>query len=62
MLRLVEESSSHACRTGATLSYVSSAGATHDRSFMMALTTVMIRVIRISILKVDQQIDGGDGF
>jgi hypothetical protein len=29
---------------------------------MMALTTVMIRVIRISILKVDQQIDGGDGF
>jgi hypothetical protein len=62
MLRLKEERSSHGGRTGATLSHAYSAGATHDRSSMVALTTVLTRVMRISILKVDQRIDGGDGF
>jgi hypothetical protein len=49
-------------RTVATLSHAYSAGATHDRSSMVVLTTVMTRVMRISILKVDQRIDGGDSF
>jgi hypothetical protein len=66
MLRLKEERSSHACWTGATtgamVSHACSAGAMHNISSMVALTTVLTRVMRISILKVDQQIDDGDGF
>jgi hypothetical protein len=62
MLRLKEEKSNHACRTGATLSHACSAGGTHDRSSMVVLKTVVTRVTRIFILKVDQRIDDGDGF
>jgi hypothetical protein len=39
-----------------------SAGATHDRSSMGVLITVLSRVMRISILNVVQWIVGGDGF
>jgi hypothetical protein len=62
MLGLKEERSSHVCRTSATLSHACKAGAMYDRSSMVALTTVLTRVMRIPILKVDQQIDGGDAF
>jgi hypothetical protein len=62
MQRLKEQMSSHACRTGAMLSHACSAGATHDRYFMVASTMVPTRVMRISVLKVNQRIGGGDGF
>jgi hypothetical protein len=58
MQRLKEESSSH----GDTLSDACLAGAMHDRSSMMASTTVLTRVMWISVLKVDKRIDGDDGF
>jgi hypothetical protein len=38
------------------------AGATHDISSMMASTTVLTRVMWISVSKVDKRFDGGDGF
>jgi hypothetical protein len=46
MEMLKEERSSHACRTGATLSHAWSVGATHDRSSMMASTIVLTSVMR----------------
>jgi hypothetical protein len=52
---LKEEMSSHACRTGATLSHACLPGATHDISSMVASTTVLTRVMRISVSKVDKR-------
>jgi hypothetical protein len=39
-----------------------SAGATHDKYFMVVSTTCLARVMRISSLKMDQWLDGGGGF
>jgi hypothetical protein len=49
MHRLKEERSIHVCRKSCLFGrcYV------HDRSFMVASTIVLTRVMRISILKVD---------
>jgi hypothetical protein len=39
-----------------------SAGATHERSSMVVLTTRLARAMRISSLKMVQRFDGGNGF
>jgi hypothetical protein len=59
---LKEEMSSHVSCTGAMLSHAYSAGAMHDISSMVASTTILTRVMWISVLKVDKRFDGGDGF
>jgi hypothetical protein len=60
--RLVEEMSSHAWLRGAKLSHVCSAGATHNRSSMVASTSRLVRANADLYPEDGPAVGGGDSF